>query len=108
MPLPTNQSQPNSEPIPLSDSEITAELKVLYPQGLTLKELAARYECSEETLRRLMIAAGIPRRPRGQPLGKFLPSGGRTIDKNGYVLLKANGHPHANSNGYVREHRLVM
>ena len=32
MPLPTNQSQPNSEPIPLSDSEISEELKVLYPR----------------------------------------------------------------------------
>ena len=62
---------PNSEPIPLSDGEITEELKVLYPQGSTLRELAERYETSEETIRRLMIAAGIPRRPRGQPLGKI-------------------------------------
>ena len=108
MPLPTNDSQPTSEPIPPSDGEITEELKVLYPQGSTLRELAERYETSEETIRRLMIKAGIPRRPRGQPAGKFLPAGGRIIDKDGYVLLKADGHPHANSNGYVREHRLVM
>ena len=108
MPLPTNQSQPNSEPIPLSDSEISEELRVLYPKGFTLRELASRYETSEETIRRLMITAGIPGRPRGQPAGKFLPAGGRIIDKDGYVLLKADGHPHANSNGYVREHRLVM
>ena len=108
MPLPTNQSQPNSEPIPLSDGEITEELKVLYPQGSTLRELAERYETSEETIRRLLIGAGIPRRPRGQPVGKHLPSGGRTTDPDGYVLLKANGHPHANSGGYVREHRLQM
>ena len=108
MPLPTNDSQPTSEPIPPSDGEITEELKVLYPQGSTLRELAERYETSEETIRRLLIGAGIPRRPRGQPVGKHLPSGGRTTDPDGYVLLKANGHPHANSNGYVREHRLVM
>ena len=97
-----------NDPIGLTDAEITQELRTLYPQGLTLKDLAARYECSEETLRRLMIAAGIPRRPRGQPEGKYLPSGGRVTDKDNYVLLRALGHPHANSNGYVREHRLQM
>ena len=97
-----------NDPIGLTDAEITEELRTLYPQGLTLGELAQRYACSEETIRRLMITAGIPRRPRGQPLGKYLPSGGRTTDPDGYVLLKANGHPHANSGGYVREHRLVM
>ena len=98
----------DNDPIGLTDAEITQELRTLYPQGLTLGELAQRYACSEETIRRLMITAGIPRRPRGQPLGKYLPSGGRTTDPDGYVLLKANGHPHANSGGYVREHRLQM
>ena len=97
-----------NDPIGLTDAEITEELRTIYPQGLTLGELAQRYACSEETIRRLMITAGIPRRPRGQPLGKHLPSGGRTTDPDGYVLLKANGHPQANSGGYVREHRLVM
>ena len=71
MPLPTNDSQGHNDPIGLTDAEITGELRVLYPQGFTLGELAERYETSEETIRRLMIAAGIPRRPRGQPLGKI-------------------------------------
>lgn len=31
-----------------------------------------------------------------------------TIDKGGYRLVKAHGHPHATKSGYVREHRLVM
>jgi hypothetical protein len=84
------------------------ELRELYEQGLTLKELADRFGQSDETIRRAMNAAGIPRRPRGQPVGKYLPNGGRTIDKSGYVLLLSPGHPHANSGGYVREHRLVM
>ena len=97
-----------NDPIGLTDAEITEELRTLYPQGLTLGELAQRYACSEETIRRLMITAGIPRRPRGQPLGKHLPSGGRVTDRDGYILCKANDHPHANSGGYVREHRLVM
>lgn len=34
--------------------------------------------------------------------------GGRTIDKDGYSMVKINDHPDANGNGYVREHRLVM
>jgi hypothetical protein len=35
-------------------------------------------------------------------------NGGRTVDPNGYVLAYAPDHPHANSKGYVYEHRLVM
>lgn len=35
-------------------------------------------------------------------------TGGRIVDKDGYVLLKAPNHPHATAAGYVREHRLVM
>lgn len=33
--------------------------------------------------------------------------GGRVLDKSGYVLIHAPDHPACNSNGYVREHRLV-
>lgn len=35
-------------------------------------------------------------------------TGGRIVDKHGYVLVKQNDHPHANNSGYVREHRLVV
>lgn len=89
-------------------TDLIDQVRNLYAQGSTLKELAEDLGMSEEVIRRLMIAASIPRRPRGQPEGKYLPAGGRVTDKDGYVLLKANGHPHANSGGYVREHRLVM
>ncbi len=34
--------------------------------------------------------------------------GGRIRDKYGYILVYKPDHPHANSAGYVREHRLVM
>lgn len=34
--------------------------------------------------------------------------GGRTTDKQGYVLVYAPDHPFKNGVGYVREHRLVM
>ena len=33
---------------------------------------------------------------------------GRTLDKSGYALVRAPRHPHCNSGGYIREHRLVM
>ena len=51
--------------------------------------------------------------PRNHQRGGLGPrngswNGGRTIDKNGYVLLRVKGHPHANRHSYVREHRLVM
>jgi len=92
----------------LTGDELLDEIRALYAAGLTIAELSARLQRSAEVIRRLMISASIPRRPRGQPPAKYLPNGGRTIDKNGYVLLRAYGHPFANSAGYVREHRLVM
>jgi hypothetical protein len=67
--------------------------------------------CSEEYVRETMVRNGIPRRPLhgGAHLERnHFWRGGRTIDKHGYVLVKANDHPHANRTGYVREHRLVM
>ena len=33
--------------------------------------------------------------------------GGRFEDADGYIRIKMKGHPLADSNGYVREHRLV-
>lgn len=34
--------------------------------------------------------------------------GGRRKDKDGYILIHAPFHPYCDSDGYVREHRLVM
>lgn len=33
---------------------------------------------------------------------------GRTLDRNGYVLVRRPGHPMASKRGWVPEHRLVM
>lgn len=89
-------------PIPID------ELKTCYESGETLKELSDRFHCSQEFLRDALHTAGARMRPRGYPQGKHLPSGGRIRDKDGYILVKSPDHPHANSGGYVREHRLVM
>jgi len=91
-----------------SQDAVLEQIRSRYTEGATLRELAAELGKSEEWIRRLMRANGIERRRRGQPVGKYLPSGGRIVDKGGYILRKADGHPYANSNGYVREHRLVM
>lgn len=34
--------------------------------------------------------------------------GGKIIDSKGYVMVKFRGHPFADKNGYVLEHRLIM
>ena len=34
--------------------------------------------------------------------------GGRNHRNDGYIMLLVPGHPSANSNGYIMEHRLVM
>lgn len=34
--------------------------------------------------------------------------GGRVVDKDGYILVKAPTHPNRDRHGYMREHRLVM
>ena len=37
-----------------------------------------------------------------------LDEGGRVMDSYGYVMIKKNSHPYAQSSGYIKEHRLVM
>lgn len=84
------------------------QIEALYLEGKTLRELEELTGIHNETIRRNLKNMGTPMRPRGQPFGKYLPSGGRQTDKSGYVLLSRPFHPNANDGGYVREHRLVM
>lgn len=77
---------------------------------MSTSEIAKELGSSPESVRQAMIQAGIERRKRGSQEGEKNQSwnGGKTIDKSGYVLVRLPGHPTANYNGYVREHRLVM
>lgn len=81
-------------------------------QGWTCRDMAKELgNVHEETVREAMIEHGIPRRPVGagaRPERNYFWTGGRVVDKHGYILVKANDHPNANCSGYVREHRLVM
>ena len=98
----------DEQPTGLTDAELTGQLRTLYAEGSTLRELAQRFGFCEESIRRLMVANGIARRSRGQPAGKYLPNGGYTTDQDGYILIRMDRHPYANSTGYVREHRVVV
>src|SRR3990167_7979491 len=69
-------------------------------------EATKRKYCSQ-----LCYAKTLPGRKRHIDVsGAHNPNwrGGRRVDKDGYVLIHAPHHPYAESDGYVREHRLVM
>lgn len=70
------------------------------------KYLSPSEQAREHTLMRFCsrTCAGIYRRQSNH----WNWSGGRMIDKDGYVLVMCPGHRDANSSGYVREHRLLM
>ena len=62
---------------------------------------------SSKTVVRRLSKLGITRRGfKGEDNPMW--AGGVKIDKGGYVLRHFPEHPQANSQGYVREHRLVM
>lgn len=80
---------------------------------MTQTEIAEKNNISLKVVQRLMKDYGIvPRKAiKRNQLGDNNSSwkGGRTTDKNGYILVKADGHPRAkNCGGYVPEHILVM
>ena len=88
------------------------QIRHLAEQGLTCPEIQERLRLpvEPEQVRRFCHRHGFPVQNRGaQPGAKHRDwKGGRTIDKDGYVLVQCPQHPHANAAGYVREHRLVM
>ena len=90
----------------------------LYQTPMSTLDVARELGVSAESIRLRLKAWGVPRHPaknlpRPQPnKARKMESngfwkGGRTVDRDGYVLVKRNDHPHANHLGYVREHRLV-
>lgn len=91
--------------IPLDE----ARLRRLAAQQMSCKEIGAVLGTSAEVVRERMVRLGIPRLPaKARPEHNHFWKGGRTVDVDGYVLLRTPDHPYANHQGYVREHRLVM
>lgn len=84
--------------------------RILDEAKLLHHETAAHFGVSTSTLTRVMRSLGYRSvKGKGSPMGKnYFWRGGRSTDADGYILVKMPEHPHANNNGYVREHRLVM
>ena len=87
-----------------------ADVRAMTERGARLKEIAAKYGCSRQTILTRMNEAGIQAHPPHSNPGELNPAwkGGKYSDGKGYVLVYAPGHPFADCNRRVREHRLVM
>lgn len=93
------------QPLPLDDERI----RQMVAEGCSCAEIGAEMGVGAECIRRRLVGMGLARLPAKARMTKnVFWRGGRTVDKQGYVLVKAPGHPHAGRSGYVREHRLVM
>ena len=75
----------------------------------TVAEIGVLLGCSSKAVNKACKRLGFQMRRRGPKSGSEHPGwkGGRILDKGGYILVHAPGHPASNSSGYVREHRLV-
>ena len=88
------------------------ELETLYWQDdLSLSEIARKFGCCVDRVRRSMVGFGIPRRTTGEgtllcyQTGKRVATG--RYDCKGYVYIKMPDHPRAGKNGFVQEHIAV-
>jgi len=87
------------------------DIRRMAKEGMSAREIAAalQVDVSEECVRERMVRLGIPRLEAKARMEKnHFWNGGRTQDRDGYVLVKSPDHPNKTAAGYVREHRLVM
>lgn len=94
-----------------TDHKMVDKIKDLVAQGLSSKEIGLIVGKSPKAVQKYFSRHGIqPALKRGGPIGERNGgwNGGQTIDKDGYRLIRSNGHPAARETGYVLEHRLVM
>lgn len=115
-------------------ADVTKEqLEEMYnQQRLSSIKIAKLLNCSKRTVLRRLKQYGIKRRTIGQALkNRIMPEdvkkkiskrmkqiqqkenhscwkGGRFKCSNGYILVRADGHPFSDRKGYVKEHRLTM
>lgn len=69
--------------------------------GFTSKEVASMLDISQSSLNEALKRIG-----KAKAFNTFHK--GYRITHNGYKQVRVPSHPHADSTGYVREHRLVM
>lgn len=85
--------------------------ELYHTQRLNATEIGVMYSCGASTVRRKAEEFGIckgkgkARVPRGADHWSW--RGGKHEDGRGYIRLRMPGHPNANKNGYVLEHRYV-
>lgn len=89
------------------------DLRYLYEEErLSSGDIAVLFELENTTVSKNRILRrlkkyGISRRDfKGE--NNPMWTGGKKLGKGGYVLVWTPTHPHANSQGYVSEHRLVV
>jgi hypothetical protein len=96
-------------------------VKSMAEAGATLDAIGEAVGTTKNRVRQYLTRHGIERPdwrnppPDSHPMARRTEgelnsqwNGGRSIDKDGYVLLWMPGHPEANRHGQVREHRIVM
>jgi len=81
--------------------QVDCKVAPLLDKGLPTSQIASAVGVSETTVRKSAIRQGKSVNDRYHK--------GEIITHNGYRMVKApEGHPGADSKGYVREHRLVL
>lgn len=86
------------------------EIREWTAAGWRIGRIAKELGMSKQAVWDAMERHGIPRHPKHSCPGEVNPAwkGGRYFDDDGYVLVYAPDHPHADAANRVREHRLVM
>lgn len=84
------------------------DLQFLYlKEGLSSTDISNIFGVSNDTILRRLDRYGIKARDN-KGKNNAVWNGGVKYEDDGYVLIWVPEHPYANSQGYVREHRLVM
>jgi len=100
--------------------ELVDTICKLYAYGFSCESIARFVGCGLSTIDRLLQRMGVEKRPTGmvgrkhtQQVKDSVGNANRTgrnpcPTTDGYIMVYMPEHPYCNSNGYVREHRLVM
>jgi hypothetical protein len=104
----------------LYNGEGAERIRSMYTTGLKCATIAELLDCSCSTIERVLIRLGITRHGMtgyqhteaakasiSEANSSRIP-GDKWYTTDGYVYIYQPEHPHANSDGNVREHRLVM
>lgn len=92
-------------------TERDADVARRYRAGQNMYQIAEQFGTTATRVMHSLRRSRVPSRPKivfGHGENNPAWSGGRQIDKNGYILIRDPTHPNARKNGYIPEHRMVM